>query len=239
MARIPIGDAIYAACFAASGKDGWDELKREMLHGRVPTTCRVNGQVTTLQPAWLDYIVPFGEHVPPTVTPDYLHSRESKLPQESDHFRKVPTAEALGTHLSPIDIRPVPTTDAPTDGALWFDHRPGCPVGMPRVVMDIEVDGEAVARLWPAVEAVEPEDGDSPPDASDHLVAYRVRVEEAIARTNRPPPIQDTKTGEQGDREWAVERGISRKVITEWRRTVVGKQKAGRPRNPAENSAEE
>jgi len=51
-------------------------------------------------------------------------------------------------------------------------------------------------------------------------------------KAGRIPPIQTTKGGVQGDREWAHENGVSRANITDWRREFV-KARSGRPPNSA------
>jgi hypothetical protein len=69
--------------------------------------------------------------------------------------------------------------------------------------------------------------------------AYEARVAAFQAEHGRNPPIQNTKQGVEGDREWATKNGVSREHLTEWRHELLGKQKGGRPKteNSAGNSA--
>jgi hypothetical protein len=67
--------------------------------------------------------------------------------------------------------------------------------------------------------------------------AYQDRVAEFGKAHGRKPPIQTTKTGLEGDREWAKKNGISRADIGAWRRAALGEQKGGRPKNLLGNSA--
>jgi hypothetical protein len=77
-------------------------------------------------------------------------------------------------------------------------------------------------------------DPKSAPD-DNLLLAYRSRVKEYEAK-GRNPPVQTTKAGDQGDREWAVERGVSREKITKWRKDSLGTLRRGRPKNSTGNS---
>ena len=117
MTWIPISDAIQMVTFAAGGKDGWCELKREIRFGRVEASCRRNGQLVRLEPEWLDYLAKFAEQ------------------QEPD---------SLGM---PSRRLPVLETDAPTDGCIWFERRTGCPPDMPTIVTGIEVDADHIERF--------------------------------------------------------------------------------------------
>jgi hypothetical protein len=69
--------------------------------------------------------------------------------------------------------------------------------------------------------------------------AYQSRVEEIRKLYGRDPPLENTKSGIQGDREWAAANGISRPDIEMWRRELLWPQRRGRPRNSAANSAEQ
>jgi hypothetical protein len=62
-------------------------------------------------------------------------------------------------------------------------------------------------------------------------LAYKRRVA-SFKKRDLDPPIQTTKAGEQGDREWATKNGVSRAVIAKWRRKML-KPSRGRPRNSA------
>lgn len=123
MVWIPISEAILTVVFAAGSKDGWQELKREIRVGKVSASCLRDGQIVKLEPAWLDYLIRSGEQITP-------------LPVGSQERRDT-----------------IPQTDAPTDGALWFESRPGCPPDMPRVVTNVEVDGDQVRDCFPALRA--------------------------------------------------------------------------------------
>jgi hypothetical protein len=128
--------------------------------------------------------------------------------------------------------------------------------GTPAVWVDLEFSAEQVTRLWRPNESsvvdsaslsvelgVRAEEAPVPPPAvcveQNHRAAYARRVEEfRKTHPGRNPPVQNTKSGLQGDREWATAKGISRPDITKWRREVLGEQKGGRPKNPTRNSAQ-
>lgn len=66
--------------------------------------------------------------------------------------------------------------------------------------------------------------------------AYEMRVAQIRELHGRNPPIQTTKGGLQGDREWAAANGISRPQSVKWRRELLERQSRGRPKNSAGNS---
>jgi hypothetical protein len=71
------------------------------------------------------------------------------------------------------------------------------------------------------------------PSSNRHSwLAYKRRVA-GFRKRGRTPPIQTTKDGEKGDREWAVANGVSRDIIKKWRLELLGTQARGRPRNSA------
>ena len=76
----------------------------------------------------------------------------------------------------------------------------------------------------------------SPQPAVDRS-AYEARVAEFRAEHGRDPPLQKTTAGILGDREWAVQNGVRRDTLAQWRRETLGPQKGGRPKNSSENSA--
>jgi hypothetical protein len=98
---------------------------------------------------------------------------------------------------------------------------------------DVELDKGALVSAWlPIAERAKTV------VAAGTQSDYEIRVEEfRKAHQDRNPPIQSTKVGLQGDREWATENRISRADITRWRRAVLGEQKGGRPKNSTGNSA--
>lgn len=67
---------------------------------------------------------------------------------------------------------------------------------------------------------------------------YERRVADFRERC-RVPPLQTTKDGEQGDREWAAANGVPRDDIEAWRRELLGEKAPGRgrPRNRQENNS--
>jgi len=70
---------------------------------------------------------------------------------------------------------------------------------------------------------------------TDRRKNYEDRVAE-FRKTGGNPPIENTKGGIQGDREWAVQNGVPRGDIAQWRRELLDKSVRGRPKNPAGNS---
>jgi hypothetical protein len=65
--------------------------------------------------------------------------------------------------------------------------------------------------------------------------AYETRVAEFQKAHGRNPPIQTTKTGVQGDREWAVANGVSRPDIERWRRELLERPTRGAPQKFGRN----
>lgn len=116
----------------------------------------------------------------------------------------------------------------------------------------IEVNAAELAREFAAVPLTSatapPPLDDLPPMGSARLrdngastarTAYEARVAEFRLAGNSPPS-QTTKRGILGDREWAVQYGVSRVEIKKWRDELVGPVKPGRPAdNSAGNSAGE
>jgi hypothetical protein len=68
------------------------------------------------------------------------------------------------------------------------------------------------------------------PQAVVDRSAYEARIAKFNTDHGRDPPLQTTKNGLEGDREWAVRNRISRKDITSWRRELL-QQKIGRPKS--------
>jgi hypothetical protein len=64
---------------------------------------------------------------------------------------------------------------------------------------------------------------------------YLERVK-SFSEQGKLPPLQKTKGGVQGDREWAVEHSVSRSDVESWRKELNLSAKVGRP-NSAGNSA--
>jgi hypothetical protein len=125
----------------------------------------------------------------------------------------------------------------------------------PTTWVDLVFSAEQAMRLWPPNEnsVVDPgslsgERGVRAEEPSvlspevcmeeAHRVAYVRRVAEFQKdHPDQNPPVQKTKGGLEGDREWAAHEGISRDEITRLRRELL-KTERGRPRkNSAENSA--
>jgi hypothetical protein len=125
----------------------------------------------------------------------------------------------------------------------------------PTVWVDLVFSAEQAMKRWPpnensvvdpgslfgelAVRAEEP--AASSPEVcveEAHRLAYGRRVAEfQNDHLGRNPPVQKTKGGLEGDREWAAHEGISRDEITKLRRELL-KTKLGRPpKNSAEDSA--
>ena len=69
-----------------------------------------------------------------------------------------------------------------------------------------------------------------PPVAADRS-AYEARIAKFRADRGRDPPLQTTKNGLEGDREWAARSSVSRKDVENWRREFLGRQKGGRPKS--------
>ena len=74
--------------------------------------------------------------------------------------------------------------------------------------------------------------------AVDIDALYDVRVEEHKRKYGRPPPLESTKEGTEGDRKWAVRNKISRTKLKKLRDRHIGLVKLGRPEKSAGNSAE-
>jgi hypothetical protein len=125
----------------------------------------------------------------------------------------------------------------------------------PTVWVDPVFPAEQAMRLWGPIESsvvdsgnpsselgVRTEEAPAPPPAvcveQTHRAAYVRRVAKFQKdHSGRNPPVQKTKDGSEGDREWAANEGISRGEITRLRRELL-KTKRGRPsKNPAENSS--
>jgi hypothetical protein len=70
------------------------------------------------------------------------------------------------------------------------------------------------------------------PNRSD----YELRVANFRTKHGRDPPVQTTKAGILGDREWAVLNGVPRATLAQWRRELLGHQKGGRPKTSFKSS---
>ncbi len=86
----------------------------------------------------------------------------------------------------------------------------------------------------PVLTATAPNDKTS---ARTDRATYEKRIADFRKLYGRDPPIQSTKSGLQGDREWAAANGISRPEIAKWRLELLGRKIGGRPRNEAGNSS--
>lgn len=75
------------------------------------------------------------------------------------------------------------------------------------------------------------------PKTAAARLAYEAHVAEFRAEHGRDPPLQTTKEGILGDREWATQNGISRDTVTRFRREMFGRKIGGRPKNQSGNSA--
>jgi hypothetical protein len=78
----------------------------------------------------------------------------------------------------------------------------------------------------------EPSPSDSAPSNRKAKAAYQHRIAEFWKRGS-PPPLDTTKGGVMGDRQWAVKHGVPRADIMDWRRELLGERapRRGRPRN--------
>jgi hypothetical protein len=116
---------------------------------------------------------------------------------------------------------------------------------------EIEVCTEDLLRCWPEPshktaqqerqrptnEELDQSDQQAPTN-SDKQLAYESRVAEfRKTHDGRNPPIQTTKAGVQGDREWAVANGVPRTDISKWRHELLGTQSRGRPQKFGEEFA--
>jgi hypothetical protein len=87
---------------------------------------------------------------------------------------------------------------------------------------------ERGSRTNTAAPGIEAAESTGSPKA-EHRAAYVRRVAEFDKdHPGRIPPVQITKSGLEGDREWAIREGISRDEITKFRREIL-KTKLGRP----------
>jgi hypothetical protein len=91
---------------------------------------------------------------------------------------------------------------------------------------------------WPAHFGPPPAPHGKQATGQPERALYEARVEEIRKSSGRAPPLQTTKSGALGDREWAVANGISRPKVEKWRRELLGRQSRGRPKNSAGNSQE-
>jgi len=145
----------------------------------------------------------------------------------------LPLARSLGAYLSGS----VPATDTPT---AWTD-----PV----------FAAEQAMRLWRPNESsvVDPrnlsgesgvgvEESPVPPPEVCIEQAHRMTYDQRVAEfrkdhSGRNPPVQTTKDGLEGDREWAVRNGISRDEIARLREECLKTTLGRPPKNSTENSA--
>jgi hypothetical protein len=112
----------------------------------------------------------------------------------------------------------------------------GCGLaGAPRVLAEWDFGGgsEGAAKPEPAAAA---SDAITRPASLDKRTTYEMRVAEIRQQCGRVPPLQTTKSGLQGDREWAAANGIARAEIKKWRHDLLGRQSRGRPKNSTGNS---
>ncbi len=120
----------------------------------------------------------------------------------------------------------------PTDDCLWFSRG-----DRPHRISDVAVDAATLASLlakaadlradkWPV----------SKPEIDNLRQMYRDRVAEFETKGS-VPPLQTTKDGTIGDREWAAKNRVSRTQITAWRAELLPIRKRGRRTNSARNSS--
>jgi hypothetical protein len=107
-----------------------------------------------------------------------------------------------------------------------------------------EGEGLRFAGIWVEQQQIQSSATASGPRQTGDLAAYENRIAEFRKKHGRDPPIQTTKTGLQGDREWAKDNGISRDDITKWRRDCLGTKTGGAPKkispqNSPRNSSEQ
>jgi hypothetical protein len=124
----------------------------------------------------------------------------------------------------------------------------------PTVWVDLVFSAEQAMRLWPPDESsvvvgpwsdgpgMRPEEAPAPPPETcieqTHRAAYERRLAEF--RKDHPdqnPPLQKTKDGLNGDREWAAHNGISRDEIRRFRKELLKTKRGRPPQNSAENSS--
>lgn len=98
----------------------WDDLKIRIMRGQVFAQCKVNGRTISLKPQWLEYTVSLGNPGEP-------------LPESATEEER----RAL----------PVQTTDAPTEDALFFERRAGCPHVIASIDVDI-LDIPEILAIW-------------------------------------------------------------------------------------------
>jgi hypothetical protein len=72
------------------------------------------------------------------------------------------------------------------------------------------------------------------PAAAGESDPARRKYDERVAEHQRlhggAPPLETTKSGVQGDREWAVQNGVSRPVVEKWHRELPGARGRGAPK---------
>jgi hypothetical protein len=116
----------------------------------------------------------------------------------------------------------------------------GCGLaGAPRLLAEWGFGGESEGADKPEPAPAGVSDAIITPASPDKRAAYETRVTDFRKLHDRDPPIQTTKSGVQGDREWAVENRVSRPDIEKWRGELLGPQLRGRPRNSPGNSPEQ
>jgi hypothetical protein len=102
-----------------------------------------------------------------------------------------------------------------------------------------EGEGLRFAGIWVEQQQTRSSATASGPRQTGDRSAYETRVAEFQKAHGRNPPLQTTKMGVQGDREWAAKNGVSRADIEKWRQELlVEPTRRGRPRNSAGNSTE-
>jgi len=107
----------------------------------------------------------------------------------------------------------------------------------PYLYKDLEISRSA----WNALEALIQSPvrraviDDAVRQSEDKRIAYEQRIAK-FKKDGKNPPLETTKAGTLGDREWAVENGVPRDVVEGWRAELLA-TKRGRPKNSAGNSA--
>ena len=122
----------------------------------------------------------------------------------------------------------------------------------PTVWVDLVFSAEQAMRLWPPDErsvfvgpwsdgpSMRPEETPAPPPETCIEQTHRAAYERRLAdfhkdHPDQNPPLQKTKDGLDGDREWAAHNGISRDEIRRFRKELLKTKRGRPPQNSAGN----
>jgi hypothetical protein len=135
------------------------------------------------------------------------------------------------------DVTAAPRLRADTPGAYVL-HAGAADA---EVFTQVQISKAVLARLRSGEIATTPEhrdEADPEHGQATQLQAYKQRIAECEKR-GKTPPLETTKNGTTGDREWAAANKVPRTKIAAWRTELLAERKRGRPQNSAKNSAKE